>query len=63
MNFIAQYRTCDQVGPDDWQMFTRTKQFDESATLKDIYEWRTSKMPPKVKESFVMNDVTIAIPE
>ena len=37
--FLVKYTKCLQVGPEDYEMTSIEKLFDETATIKDIKEW------------------------
>jgi len=63
MKFIAQFNKCDQIGPEDWEVHIESKMFDESATLEDVFNWRLKGVHGKIKDTFLMNDVKIFMPE
>lgn len=48
--FVVYFKNSVQISPDDWRVGNDMKQFDETITLKEIYEWalkenHTDEMP------------------
>jgi hypothetical protein len=38
-NYCASFRKCEQIGPDDWEMLTRTLHLNENTTIKQVVDW------------------------
>jgi len=41
--FLVKFRTCEQVSPDDWEMISKEKIFEEDTKLATIRDWVLSK--------------------
>lgn len=39
MKYVAQFRDCAQIGPDDFEMRTRTLPITENTTAGEIIGW------------------------
>ena len=37
--FLVKFKTCAQVGPDNWDMVSIERLFDENAKISDIKDW------------------------
>jgi len=42
MNFIATYKQCVQIGPDDFKMQSTSKKFTYDNTFSDVILWLQS---------------------
>ena len=37
--FLIKFRTCEQVGPNDWNMVSREILFTEETRLSEVNDW------------------------
>ena len=37
--YLIKFKVTEQIGPDDWEVVSKEKMFDESSTIKEIREW------------------------
>ena len=41
--FLVKFRICEQTSPDDYEMVSKERMFDENAKLSEVNEWVLSK--------------------
>ena len=59
MKIIATYKSSEQIAEDGWRVFTEAKSFEESATLKDVYDWARRKVLPRYRDTYRMVGVEL----
>lgn len=49
--YLVKFNYCEQVSPDDFEMKSKEKLFDETATIKEIRDWAINKVRTSNKDA------------